>query len=67
MDMAIVKQAIRSECKKRWGELTLSQYALQVVYETENVDILEGHAFYKHQLSDYTPLIEWTALGGGLH
>ena len=45
------------------GGLTLSRYSLQIVYETENVSLLEGHSLYRYSLSDYSPSLDFTALG----
>ena len=45
------------------GGLTLSRYSLQIVYETENVSLLEGHSLYRYSLSDYSPSSDFTALG----
>ena len=63
----LVKQAIQSECghnKYTDGrQLTLSTYALQVVYETEDVDLLAGCDYYRHDLTDYIPPSIFTAVG----
>ena len=64
MNWELVKRAIQRECKKeRDGGLTLSRYSLQIVYETENVSLLEGHSPYRYSLSDYGPSLDFTALG----
>ena len=33
------------------------------MYETENVSLLEGHSLYRYSLSDYSPSLDFTALG----
>ena len=64
MNWELVKRAIQRECKERVdGGLTLSTYSLQIVYETENVSLLEGHYLYRYSLSDYSPSSDFTALG----
>ena len=65
MNWELVKRAIQRECKEEdWREgLTLSRYSLQIVYETENVSLLEGHSLYRYGLSDYSPSSDFTALG----
>ena len=64
MNWELVKRAIQRECEEdRRGGLTLSRYSLQIVYETENVSLLEGHSHYRYSLSDYSPSSDFTALG----
>ena len=68
LDREIVKHAIQSECKieeEGWwkGALELSDTALEIVFETGDVSLLEGHSSYTYKLSDYTPLFDFTALG----
>ena len=63
MNWELVKRAIQRECKEEMGGLTLSRYSLQIVYETENVSLLEGHSLYRYSLSDYSPSLDFTALG----
>ena len=65
MNWELVKRAIQRESKVDYlaGELTLSRYSLQIVYETENASLLEGHSLYKYSLSDYSPSSDITALG----
>ena len=63
MNEELVKRSIQRECKKEDGGLTLSRYSLQIVYETENVSLLEGHSLYRYELSDYSPSFDFTALG----
>ena len=63
MNWELVKRAIQRECKEVDGGLTLSRYSLQIVYETENVSLLEGHSLYRYSLSDYSPSFDFTALG----
>ena len=63
MNWELVKRAIQRECKEEMGELTLSRYSLHIVYETENVSLLEGHSLYRYSLSDYSPSLDFTALG----
>ena len=45
------------------SELTLSPYTLRMVYETENIKLLEGHSLYSYPLSEYSPSFDFTALG----
>lgn len=67
MDRVVVRQAIQSECKKlKDGELTLSDYALNMIYETEDISILDGHDYYTYALTDFSPLFEFTAMGFGI-
>ena len=64
MSWELVKRVIQRECKKRWdGTLMLSQYSIQIVYECENVSLLEGYASYRYNLSKYSPLFDFTTLG----
>ena len=63
MNWELVKRAIQRGCKEEDGDLTLSRYSLQIVYETENVSLLEGHSLYRYRLSDYSPSLDFTALG----
>ena len=63
MNWELVKRAIQRECKEEYGGLTLSRYSLQIVYETENISLLEGHSLYRYRLSDYSPSFDFTALG----
>ena len=70
LDREIVKHAIQSECKiEEEGyatctcTLALSATALEIVFETGDVSLLEGHSSYAYNLSDYTPLFDFTALG----
>ena len=63
MNLELVKRAIQRECKEERGGLTLSRYSLQIVYETENVSLLEGHSLYRYRLSDYSPSLDFAALG----
>ena len=68
LDREIVKHAIQSECKigeegYATGALALSATALEIVFETGDVSLLEGHSSYAYKLSDYTPLFDFTALG----
>ena len=66
MNWELVKRAIQRECKEERGGLTLSRYSLQIVYETENVSLLEGHSLYRYRLSDYSPSLDFTALGNAI-
>ena len=60
----IIKQITQSECKKeKDGTLTLSRYAIQMVFESEDVSLLEGHSHYRYQLDKSSPLFDFTALG----
>ena len=45
------------------GPLTLSPYTLRMVYETENIKLLEGHSLYSYPVSEYSPSFDFTALG----
>ena len=45
------------------GSLILSSYMLQLVYEAKDVSLLEDHPHCTCRLSDYSPLVEFTALG----
>ena len=63
MNWELVKRAIQRECKEERGGLTPSRYSLQIVFETENVSLLEGHSLYRYRLSDYSPSSDFTALG----
>ena len=76
MDREVVKKAIQTECKVfndeddedltllGWSSsLLLSSYVLQLVYEAKDVSLLQGHSDYTYGLSDYSPLVEFTALG----
>ena len=60
----IIKQITQSECKKeKDGTLTLSRYAIQMVFESEDVSLLEGHSHYVYKLDTSSPLFDFTALG----
>ena len=60
----IIKQITQSECKKeKDGTLTLSRYAIQMVFESEDVSLLEGHSHYLYKLDNSSPLFDFTALG----
>ena len=77
MDREVVKKAILINCEVVSDEhdaetkelldqsvsLLLSPYVLQLVYETKDVSLLQGHSDYTYVLSDYSPLVEFTALG----
>ena len=64
MNPELVKQAIQRECEERvWGTLTLSRYCLELAFETENVSLLHGYSRYTYNLSEYSPLFDFTALG----
>ena len=64
MNWELVKRAIQRECTEDLaGGLILSRYSLQIVYETENVSLLEGHSLYRYSFSDYSPSSDFTALG----
>ena len=59
-----MKRAISSTYKeKERRELMLSEYALQMVYETEDVSLLEDYDYYHYDLTDYSPSFFFTALG----
>ena len=64
MNQELVKRAIQSECEEnmRDGTLTLSKYCLELAFETE-VNVLHGHRRYTYQLTQYSPLFDFTALG----
>ena len=60
----IIKRITQSECKKeKDGTLTLSRYAIQMVFESEDVSLLEGHSHYLYELDYSSPLFDFTALG----
>ena len=62
----IIKQITQSECKKeKDGTLKLSRYAIQMVFESEDVSLLEGHSHchYKLGMDNSSPLFDFTALG----
>ena len=60
----IIKRITQSECKKeKDGTLTLSRYAIQMVFESEDVSLLEGHSRYIYKLDNFSPLFDFTALG----
>ena len=60
----IIKRITQSECKKeKDGTLTLSRYAIQMVFESEDVSLLEGHSRYLYTLDKSSPLFDFTALG----
>ena len=60
----IIKRITQSECKKEEnGTLTLSRYAIQMVFESEDVSLLEGHNHYLYKLDNSSPLFDFTALG----
>ena len=63
MNWELVKRAIQRECEEEDGGLSLSRYSLQIVYETDNVSLLEGHSLYRYSFSDYSPSSDFTALG----
>ena len=60
----IIKRITQSECKKeKDGTLTLSRYAIQMVFESEDVSLLDGHINYIYKLDKSSPLFDFTALG----
>ena len=59
----IIKRITQSDCKETDGTLTLSRYAIQMVFESEDVSLLEGHSHYRYQLEKSSPLFDFTALG----
>ena len=60
----IIKRITQSECnKEKDGTLTLSRYAIQMVFESEDVSLLEGHSRYLYKLDNSSPLFDFTALG----
>ena len=60
----IIKQITQSECEEeKDGTLTLSRYAIQMVFESEDVSLLEGHSHYRYPLDNSSPLFDFTALG----
>ena len=59
----IIKQITQSECKEYDGTLILSRYAIQMVFESEDVSLLEGHSHYLYKLDNSSPLFDFTALG----
>ena len=63
MHLELVKRAILCECKVTDGTLTVSRFALQVVHECGDTGLLAGHSKYRYELSNYSPLLDFTALG----
>ena len=60
----IIKRITQSECwEDKNGTLTLSRYAIQMVFESEDVSLLEGHSRYLYKLGNSSPLFDFTALG----
>ena len=59
----IIKRITQSECKEENGTLTLSRYAIQMVFESEDVSLLEGHSRYLYKLDNSSPLFDFIALG----
>ena len=59
----IIKQITQSDCKEENGTLTLSRYAIQMVFESEDISLLEGHSHYLYKLDYSSPLFDFTALG----
>ena len=66
MNQELVKRVIQSECEEddEDGTLTLSKYCLELAFETE-VNVLYGHRHYTgtYELTQYSPLFDFTALG----
>ena len=48
---------------KMSGILRISTFALQLLYECEDCGVLECHKTYQCTLTDYSPLINFSALG----
>ena len=60
----IIQRITQSDCEKETGgTLTLSRYAIQMVFESEDVSLLEGHSHYLYKLINSSPLFDFTALG----
>ena len=60
----IIQRITQSDCEKETGgTLTLSRYAIQMVFESEDVSLLEGHSRYLYKLAKSSPLFDFTALG----
>ena len=60
----IIQRITQSDCKEETdGTLTLSRYAIQMVFESEDVSLLEGHSHYLYKLNNSSPLFDFTALG----
>ena len=60
----IIQRITQNECmKETGGTLTLSRYAIQMVFESEDVSLLEGHSHYLYELDNSSPLFDFTALG----
>ena len=59
----IIRRITQSDCKEKDGTLTLSRYATQMVFESEDVSLLEGHSHYIYELDESSPLFDFTALG----
>ena len=48
---------------KMIGILRISTFALQLLYECEDCEVFECHIIYECTLTDYSPLIDFSALG----
>ena len=60
----IIQQITQNDCKEETdGTLTLSRYAIQMVFESEEVSLLEGHIHYLYELDNSSPMFDFTALG----
>ena len=59
----IIKRITQGECWEKDDTLTLSRYAIQMVFESEDVSLLEGHSRYLYRLDNSSPLFDFTALG----
>ena len=59
----VVEEEEEEEEEQEEGKLRLSPYTLSMVYETENIRLLDGHSLYCYKLSQYSPSFDYTALG----
>ena len=60
----IIQRITQNDCEKENdGTLALSRYAIQMVFESEDVSLLEGHSRYLYKLDNSSPLFDFTVLG----
>ena len=73
MDKALVTETIEQECKNTvnidWDEpieeeaVQLSKHALKLLYESGDASILDSNQLYGCQLSNHSPLSDFSILG----
>ena len=64
MNQKLVRQAITRECvEERLHTLRLSKYCLELAFETDNISLGHGYNHYTYNLTQYSPLFVFTALG----